>query len=715
MRVASKASIPLVAGLFLAPIIGGQIFVDALRLEPNAGIFELVMKGAPETPWLSHAYLAVFLLATAVVMAFTQKVIALPKIGMSALMLFFGGCLVASLSGSSFKMISAAAISEWLIYIAAFFIAAAAAGRSRNSIVLIGAIVAGCAIVSIMGILEYGQMRRFDPTWRIFASWVNSNALAGMLLIGLMLGLGLTSTRQGLTSLLSGFASSLIGLALLLTQSRGAILYALPAGSIILFAGVAGAKGTARDRFSRTAKLILPPIGVAVLMTALMITTPKSAGGSVAPSALTRVSTQADHAREQSSSFRIMLWKSSIELMRKNPSGYGLGTFRFEGSRSGLIVPTQLAHQTFLQLGSEASPIAPAVLLTAGLLWLFHMFGGFGKTPFELSAVRMAIVAAVAASFVHNLFDSDLYYFGIGLTFFALLGIGLSLAADGVSPEYLPTPIRISFPVWILFLAAALAFAGVSKLRLSQGLTALSEGDIDAGRQLFERSADNGMDAEAFFLLAKVEKDGEKRLSLLRKAAQLNPSPKFYRALAREQAMAGKTYEAIESFSLALKRDPNNLQTLRQLLDLYLALNDKAKARETAERMVAVEKSPSFTIRAISEAVPVQTFEARIYLASQEKNKRKVIELLKPAVEGYQEYVRNTVPRVIQNSRSADDLTFAGESVDTALQAVDAGRTAARNLINAYRMLGDRAGAADSVKALDEFEAAADSLRSISK
>jgi len=714
VRSVAKPALSLAAGLFLSPIIGGQVFVDALKIEPGDGPLALVMKGSPETPWLSHAYLGLFVVAVAAWLACCHKVVAIPKVAISALIVFFGGCLLASIPGSSFKMVTLATAAEWLIYLAAFFVAAAAAGRSKNALWLIGPLVAGCAVVSLMGIVEYGQMRSVDPTWRIFASWVNSNALAGMLLIGLMLGLGLTASRAGLGALLSAFASSLIGVALLLTQSRGALYYALPAGLIVLLGWAVCAKGPLNERLARTARLAAPFVAVAVLMGAILATTPSFTAGASAPSALSRIATQADHAREQSSSFRIMLWKSGLDLISRNPAGYGLGTFRFEGSRSGLIVPTHLAHQTFLQLAAEASPVAPAALLLAGLLWLFHMFRGFRKTPTELSCLRMAIVAAATSSFVHNLFDSDLYYFGIGMAFFSLLGIGIGIAADGVSPEYLPVPLRISLPIGACATVLALAFFGFSKLRLSLGLSKISEGDLAAARELFAGSADNMLDGEAFFLLAKVAHEPEERLNLLKKAVDLNPSPKFYRSLAREQALAGDFYGAVDSFSLALKRDPNNLQTLRQLLDLYIARGEQTRAMETAWRIVAVEKSPSFMIRAISEAIPVQTYEARLFLASEEKQPRKIVELLRPAVDGFQDYVRETLPRVVQ-SGSSSDTSFAGETIESAKRAVEAGRAAAQKLTEAYRLMADRSGVAEAGKALESFEAAADSLRKISR
>lgn len=715
MKGVAKAWAPLAAALFLAPLIGGQIYVSAMKVEPGSSALNLILKGAPETPWLSHAYLGLFVLAAAVWIGATQKVVAIPRLSIAALMVFFGGCLVASVSGSSFKMVTLATVSEWLIYLAAFFVGAAAAGRGGQARVLLGSAVAGCALVSLMGVLEYGQMRSIDPTWRIFASWVNSNALAGVLLLGLMLGLGLCLTSKGLPALASGLASSAVALALLLTQSRGALLYALPVGLGVLLIGALAAKGSGGEKGLRLAKVLAPLALGAVLLGAMSAAKPQSAFGAPVPAALSRVVTEADRAREQSGSFRLMLWKSSLQLIRQNPSGYGLGTFRFEGSRSGLIVPTQLAHQTFLQLGAEASLAAPAALLVAGLLWLVAMLKGFQKTPFELSATRLSIVAAAAASVVHNLFDSDLYYFGIGLTFFALLGIGLSVAADGVSPEYFPAPIRIFPPVLVAAAVAALALMGSSKLLLSEGLGALEAGDLPTARQLFDRAAESGLDGEAFYLRARAEPPGPERLSFLKKAVQAEPSPKFYRALAREQAMAGQTYEAVDSLTLALKRDPNNLQTLSQLLELQKSQGQLAEAVSTAERIVRVEESPSFRIRAISEAVPVQTFEARLFLASQETSARRAVDWLRPAVEGFREYVKTTVPRVIQHAEAAEGLPFAGETVESALQALESAREAAMRLRAAYRRLGDRTGIAEAESALAEFAAASDSLRRISK
>lgn len=734
MKLASKTWIPLAAALFLAPIIGGQIYVDAMKLEPGASVLSLVMKGAPETPWLSHAYLGIFVVAAAVWLAFSQKVIAIPKIPMAAMMILFGGCLVASISGSSFKLVSIATAAEWLLYLVVFFVAAAVSGRGKGSWLLLGSIVAGCALVSAFGIREYGETRALDPTWRIFAGWVHPNVLAGMLIVGFLLALGFTVVGTRLIALLAGIGASLILVAIFLTQSRGVIYVSLPAGLAVLVLGSVCLSGSLRERGLRVARLTIPILISLLLIMVISISGRKLETGANSPSALTRVTTSSDNAREQSSGFRRLLWKSSIVLILehetsawgipwpKRPSGYGLGSFRYEGSRPGLVAPTQLAHNSFLQLGVEGGLITSVFFILSGFVWLFYMFRGIRNTPSALSLIRIAIVSAIVASVAHNLVDSDLYHFGIGVVFFALLGIGLSVAADGVSPEYLPTPIRISFPFGAIALVATLLFAGLSKLHLSQGLTAVMEEDASTALEKFDKSINNGIDGESFYLKGTVHLNGARivqndaeRLDLLKKAASLNPSPKFYRALAREQATNGNRIGAVDAFTLALKRDPNNLQTLSQLLELYVAANEIGRAKETALRMVEVEKSPSYTIRAISEVVPVQTFEARMYLASLEPNKHKVALLLKPAVLGFQEYVRNTLPRVIQNAKAETGSPFAGETTQSAQRAVDAGRQATLKLMDAYRSLADRQGLSEASEALAQFDEAADSLRSISK
>src|SRR5262249_36970920 len=150
-----------------------------------------------ETPLLSHFFLGLLIAGATIALLAKRSVIQLPNIRMLGLAIAFFGMLAISVGISSFKFVSVAALGEWLIYALAFLTVVAAAGRSSGPRAILVAIYAGCVVIALYGI-RFEYLVAGDPTWRIFGGWINPNALAGMLLIGFILGaaLGLHGDRR---------------------------------------------------------------------------------------------------------------------------------------------------------------------------------------------------------------------------------------------------------------------------------------------------------------------------------------------------------------------------------------------------------------------------------------------------------------------------------------------------------------------------------------
>jgi hypothetical protein len=715
---------------FLAPLLGGQLMIDALPILPNQSTLGLVLSGAAETPLLTHGVLAILLSVTLWWIAVKHRVFTIPKGVIAGSIVGLGAFIVISLSITSFRFVSFAATSEWLIYLVAFFAACAVSGRGKGATTILAALVAGCTIVAFLGIQEYATNRSTDPTWRIFSTWCNSNALAGMLMIGLLIALGLMLTTNRLASLSAGIASGIIGFALVLTQSRGG-LTAILVGLLVFMILVVITPGTSAERklgsfvgltftstlIHRMLRLLGSLALTAGFVTMLLISAKPSTTNVPTVNALSRFSTGSDHAREQSGSFRIMLWKSGFDLMMRNKVGYGMGTFRYESSRPGLVTPTHFAHESFIQLATEASWAAPICLLIAGVLWLWEMLKGLRKTPGHLGILRVAIVSAVVASACHNmLFDSDFYQFGIGVSFFMLLGVGLSLSADGTSPEYLPRPMR-----WVTAFATTipvlcLLSLGNSKLQVSQALGAIQSGDIETAKVLLDKSKKTLVDGEPWYISARYVASSDKdRIDDLTQATNLTPSPKYFRALGRAQAISGNLVGATASYNSALLRDPNNFATLLQLVQMFDESGDTKAAISTAKRLVEVESKSYFTVRSISEYIPTETFEARIYLASHERSTAEKIKILKPAVDGLLQYLHITEPIVVKYVKQEVSLDFLGDNVDIAKRKLKLGRVASKTLIQLYRDSGRLADAETVGATLAEFEAGLAGLADLDK
>lgn len=701
----------LAAGAFLTPLIGGHVSVDALPLEPGLGALIASLWASPETATLAHFLIALCFTGAPAVLFFGSKVVQTPVNRLIVPGLVLVGAILLSLSFSLFRWQSAVAAMEWSLYLAAFLAVVAVAGRGRGPVILLAALVAGCFLVAFAAIREYQAIRVQDPTWRVIANWTNSNALAGMLLFGFFGGLALLVTQHRLAALVSGAATVVIGFALALTQSKGGYL-ALLAGLVAFAVCAAFWAGLKNGRIPALRAVVV--IAVLILAVVSLRFAPSPSGaGSGSGGVLSRLS-NAGATAEQSGEFRKMLWKTAWQIANQNPLGTGIGTFRYYSTRPGLTTQTFNSHQSYLQLGSEAGVLAPLALFAMGAIWLFECFRGARKLPPERNLLRAGCVAAVVAAGVHNAIDSDLYYFGTGIALFLMLGIGAVLSADALAPEQLPGRVRVPVAVAVITACAFLGWLGWVEALKGRVLGDLQvqnvEGALAGAEQL--RSLTWG-DADALLLLANLEPK-ESRLATLREAAARGPSPKAFRALAREYQALGNTNEAENAFSQALLWDPNNLLALRQLWRMQVESGRAESAELTAKRLVGLEANAYFTVRAIPEIVPTETYEARVFLASRASLPARIA-LLRPAVDGYKRYMQTTVPYVLSVLKGDTSEALGGVTIEDLLSHLEAGANAARLLSQAYRASGEleSAGKAEEDAAL--FDATLGELRDLVK
>jgi O-antigen ligase len=692
-----KAHAPLVLlaiSAFLAPLMGGYVLVETLPLE--GGIAALLASlTSPTAPAFAHAVISLFFLAGFGLLLATSMVIQTPstRLGMALGLLL--GLLLISFAPSSFKFVSTASFAHWLIYVLGFFAAVALSGRRHGPKIVTLAIFAGVFVVALLGVREYAEMKAIDPSWRVFSTWMNPNALAGILIIGLLLGLGHLILLPRLGAVAAGAGVIVIGLALLLTQSRGGYLAAIVGiafyGALLVLWG--------RPQLKMGGVRIGICLAAIVLMSFGLRAAPGAPGGT---GAMTRIQQPAG-TQEQSAGFRRLLWHGSVELMRSNPVGYGIGTYRYESSRPALTTPTHFAHNSYLQLGVEAGILAPALLLIFGGLWLFEAFRGARRLPTELNLIRAGIVAAIAGTAAHSVVESNLYHFGIGFCFFLLLGLSLMVSADSVTPELLPKPFRY-FGVLIVILGLGqIAYHGYVEIIKARLMHEMREQNVAAARPLSEQAARLApADGEIYYLQSLLQSPGPERIDLLEQAVTHTPSARHFRALARELAAGGEEGAAWAALRRALRRDPYSLPTLRQLLDLQVEAGNESAAAQTADFMVRIEETTYFQIRALPEVIPTQTFYARLYLASIEDNLNRRAELLDQAVQGFGRYRTTTLPRVLQVGGD-----FAGETPSSARGHMGIATSAARQLAALYRDLGDEAGAAAAEAEASAFAEAA--------
>lgn len=664
-------------GAFLAPLIGGGFPTEVQPLGPGLGATVAAIAEGTPAPAMAHALIGLPI-AAAFLLCLRARAVQTPTLRVLLPLLGLFGLLALTVLASDFRYQSAHTWFMWAAYALAFAASVAACGRGSGPQYVLGGLVAGACLVALKGKVEYDQMRAIDPSWRIFAGWTNPNALAGMLLLGLFPALGLMLVARRPWNLAAGAAAAAITVGLLLTGSKGGLL-----------AGAAGVAVLAVLTLAwggwKKALLALVPVALgAAFVLAAPRAEPGAGGG---PSSLARVA-DASATQEQSAGFRMLLWKSAIEVALRHPVGVGIGSYRHWSAEPGLTEQTVLAHNSFLQLAAEGSWVSLLLFVALMVLWGREMYRGARALGVERNLLRAAVVAAAAASLAHGMADSDLWFHGIGVAFFLLLGVGLQLAADASGPELTPGSFRRSLAgATVLLVGIQAYFAGIDrwKSRVVHDMGG-DPASARAGAEGLTTWAPS--DGEAWALRARTLPPSEAgpRLEALSAAARLSPSSRNLRALAEEEERLMRPGSAEDGLRSALRRDPTNLRTLAALRMLLHRQGRLPEAREIAARLVALEGEPVFRIRALPEIVPTETFDARVYLAETADDPAS---LLLPAVAGYARYAATTVPFAVRAAKAgaaiggatpaeARSVLQRGEAAAAKLATLDAGVEADR-------------------------------------
>jgi tetratricopeptide (TPR) repeat protein len=160
--------------------------------------------------------------------------------------------------------------------------------------------------------------------------------------------------------------------------------------------------------------------------------------------------------------------------------------------------------------------------------------------------------------------------------------------------------------------------------------------------------------------------------------------------------------DALGALSRTLALDPNNMEALKLKADIEEQMGDEDKSQKTLQEMIDIEKTPYFLVRSLPEMVETRTYEARVKLADKSTDNKRKVELLQPAVDGFNQYLTFTVPSIVRFAHNADGpLPFGGEDLDSAKKKMAVAGSAAKSLADAYRALGDpvKAAAADAAVA----------------
>lgn len=259
-----------------------------------------------------------------------------------------------------------------------------------------------------------------------FGPFINRHHFAGYMELTLAIPLGLlfSGAIEGEKKLLYVFAAGLMGVALILTNSRGGIISLI--AEVVFLVVIAGVRRRrAAHELAEQTKRVRSGIVRAALALTLII---GILGGTVllgGDQALSRFVGTVN--AEDPTTGRAHFWNVAVDIIKAHPfSGTGLGAFgvvytRYD-SRNGLFRLEQ-AHNDYLQILSDGGVIGAAL----GLFFVVALFrSGLLRRETEDVFRRGVATGALAGCFavlVHSFFDFTLHTTANALLFLVLAAL----------------------------------------------------------------------------------------------------------------------------------------------------------------------------------------------------------------------------------------------------------------------------------------------------
>ncbi len=518
---------------------------------------------------------------------------------------------------------------------------------SRALVALVLAIVLAGSLVAAMGVREYlGALREGVVDHRTFSTF-GPDFLAGYLLLTLPLTLAaFGSASQRWLRLSAGLGLALQSSCIFLTGSR--------AGTSIALAAVLGwallAVLTCADRTRR--RWVAAAVAIFVL-SSVVSAAPILGRYGVRPPAPATAQTNlvkstdaasTEDTQAHSGEFRKSTWIGAVRMATRHPIlGTGIGTFALAYPKHADTSYTAHAHNSLLQWTAETgfpgAILVMVVFASAGAFCLHALLQyrvGRRDDPdlkdepdreallHAPGLLLCAIVASIAASTVHNMFDSDLYVVATLLTFCTVFGLAVA-QARAVAPLAAEKPHAVGKELWAVGLAVCIFLAvraGQTGLaRWNRALVDGAESGVEAIDLARSAAASDPLDVEPRVALGHLLSDRPEGEVEYLAAARLAPGGmsyyllgRYYRDQARAETdrlrKAAIVKSAIDAFERARAYDPHNLQVLKALAETLFEAgveqNEPAlvqQARFHFQTMANLEAAPYGRIRAVPEMV----------------------------------------------------------------------------------------------------------------
>jgi O-antigen ligase len=291
--------------------------------------------------------------------------------------------------------------------------------------------------MAVFALIQYfawdGKLLWVRPTaaFSVFGPFVNRNHFAGYMEMLLPLPVALIVVRYGRSELrlFYAFAAAMMGIAAVVSLSRGGMISILVSLMFLLFMSVrlpkAGPKSEQNLAPAPTQLSFYLSQGFAVLAIVVAITAGILWIG--AAPVIDRVAESIDTGVDLSAINRSAIWSDTWSVFRASPIlGSGFGAFQtvypLYGRSDGAQVVAQ-SHNDYLQVLADCGIVGAAIALVFIALLFRATFRGARSSDPLVAAIAAGSGAGIFAILVHSLFDFNLQLPSNALLFLLLCAV----------------------------------------------------------------------------------------------------------------------------------------------------------------------------------------------------------------------------------------------------------------------------------------------------
>lgn len=413
----------LVSG-FLSPLyglllLGGLLFFFLVLYKVRFGVY-ITLFLAPILPTMLVVGLCLLCLAALIIDAVTTKKFVFRREGLG-LMLIILLCVYLVAAVTSFA--AANSVKIWLVYFAFmvfYFVVINTVKTKKQLFDLLTLFSLSGLVVCLFGIMQYVLGWNVSQAWtdeemftdikmRIYSTLENPNVLGEYILLVLPVTIGLMWKKKGIfTKIIYGGMAAVMGLALILTFSRGCWIGIIAAaGVFVTFAA---------GKLWGLALIVLPIIPM------------------ILPQSIINRFTSIGDMSDSSTSYRVYIWMGTLLLLKDFwLSGIGPGPEAFNQvypfySYSAVVAPH--SHNLFLQIWVESGIVGVLSFLILLVVFVRKLAQSskFGGKHSELSVTMIAIGAALVGFLMQGMFDNCFYNYRVFMIFWSTLALGISAA-----------------------------------------------------------------------------------------------------------------------------------------------------------------------------------------------------------------------------------------------------------------------------------------------